>query len=217
MSSVRPPIGPAAHITTAVPTDIIFALSVRQYHEMIRAGILTAADPVELLEGLLVVKMPKNPRHVATTRAAGQAVEQLLHTGWHVRMQDPITLADSEPEPDVAVVRGGPERYENRHPGARDVGLVIEVSDATLERDRRAKVRVYASAKLPVYWIVNLSANRIEVYTGPTGPGPDPTYRRHREYGPGDEVPVAIRGREVGRLAVSDLIPGLRRRDRRGR
>ena len=194
----------------------IFPLTVQQYHEMIRTGILTAADPVELLEGLLVVKMPKNPPHVAATRAAGRALDRVAPQGWHVRTQDPITLADSEPEPDVAIVRGEPERYEDHHPGARDVGLVIEVADASLERDRQLKLRVYGAGKLPVYWIVNLMANRVEVCTSPTGPGREPTYRGRRDYGPADQVPVLIRGKEVSRLPVSDLIPGLgRRRQRR--
>ena len=142
MSLAQPPLSPILQVPPSVPTDSIWPLSVRHYHEMIRSGILTAGDPVELLEGLLVVKMAKNPRHTAATQAVRRAVERLLPAGWHVRARDPITLADSEPEPDVAVVRGGPERYEDRHPGPRDVGLVIETADASLERDRRTKVRV---------------------------------------------------------------------------
>jgi hypothetical protein len=71
---------------------------------MIRAGILTDDDPVELLEGWLVPKMPKNPPHRITTRLTREALVGILPTGWYVDTQEPITTADSEPEPDVVVV-----------------------------------------------------------------------------------------------------------------
>jgi Uma2 family endonuclease len=111
---------------------------------MIQAGILTEDDPVELLEGWLVTKMPKKATHTLTTQLTQEILAQIVPNGWFVNAQEPITLKDSEPEPDVAVVRGKRRNYQNRHPGPTDVALVIEVADATLQRDQIIKKRLYA-------------------------------------------------------------------------
>lgn len=191
----------------AVSTEVIWRFSVDQYHAMIRAGILTEDDPVELLEGWLVTTMPKNPPHSVVTQLTREALAPILPSGWYVDAQEPITTADSEPEPDVVVVRGDRRQYLNRHPGPQDVALVIEVADSTLQRDRVLKKRLYAAAGIPVYWIVNLLDNQCEVYTEPSGPAEQPDYRQQQHYGPADTVPVVIEGREVGRLVVRDLLP----------
>jgi Uma2 family endonuclease len=193
--------------SAAVSTDVIWRFSVDQYHAMIRAGILTEDDPVELLEGWLVTKMPKNPPHSVVTQLTREALARILPSGWYVDAQEPITTADSEPEPDVVVVRGDRRQYLNRHPGPQDVALVIEVADSTLQRDRSLKKRLYAAAGIPVYWIVNLLDGQIEVYTNPSGPGEQPDYHQQQNYGPADAVPMMIEGREVGRLTVRDLLP----------
>jgi Uma2 family endonuclease len=155
----------------AVPSDYIWRLSVEQYHAMIRSGILTEDDPVALLDGWLVVKMPQNPRHRAAVRLIQNALERLVPTGWYVDTQAPITTADSEPEPDVVVVRGEVRQYLDRHPGPPDLALVVEVADATLQRERSLKKRLYAAAGIPVYWIANLAEGRFEVYADPTDQG----------------------------------------------
>jgi Uma2 family endonuclease len=87
-----------------------------------------------------------------------------------------------------------------------DTVLVIEVADTTLRQDHGVKKRAYAQAAIPVYWIVNLKANTIEVYTDPTGSS-KPDYRQCQEYGASDEIPVVIDGQEVGRVAVRELLP----------
>jgi Uma2 family endonuclease len=191
----------------AVPTLPIWRLSVEQYHEMIERGILTEDDPVELLEGWLIPKVPKKPRHSAATRRTRSALEPRLPKGWFIDIQEPITLADSEPEPDNSVVRGDKERYDSHHPGAKDVGLVVEVSEASLHRDRGAKKRIYAEAHIPVYWIVNLIDDQVEVHTDPTGPAARPDYRKRVVYRPGQSVPLVLGGKTVARIPVRDLLP----------
>jgi Uma2 family endonuclease len=190
-----------------VPAEPIWRLTVAQYHQMVESGILTEDDPVELLEGWLVSKMPKNPPHRLTTRLIREALEGIIPAGWYVDSQEPITLADSEPEPDVMIVRGQTRDYLNRHPGPHELALVVEVSDLTLSRDRAAKKRMYARAGVPLYWVVNLPAGRIEVYQDPTGPGQKPDYRQQQNYRQGDTIPVVIDGMEVGRLLVEALLP----------
>jgi Uma2 family endonuclease len=186
---------------------MIWRLTVRQYHEMVRRGILTDDDPVELLQGLLVTKMPKNPPHRIATGLLRDELRALCPPGWYVDTQEPITTDDSEPEPDVAIIRGDTKDYAGRHPGAGDVGLVAEVADTTLERDRTAKKSAYGRAGIGVYWIVNLVDRRIEVYSEATGPDSPLGYRQHRQYGMADEVPVIIAGKPVGGVQVSAVLP----------
>jgi Uma2 family endonuclease len=131
----------------------------------------------------------------------------VVPAGWYVDSQEPITLADSEPEPDVTVIRGETRDYFDRHPGPTDLALVVEVADTTLERDRPVKKRLYARAGLVIYWIINLSELLVEVYTEPSGPAEEPDYRERRDYGVDDSVPVVIEGREVGRIDVRELLP----------
>jgi Uma2 family endonuclease len=174
---------------------------------MIQAGILADDDPVELLDGWLILRMPKNPPHSLVTTLIRQALERLLLATWHIRAQEPITTDDSEPEPDVTVIRGEPRQYLDHHPGPKDAAIVIEVAHTTVPRDREMKKRLYARAGIPVCWIANLLENRFEVYTDPSGPTEQPDYRHRQDYGPGDDLPVVIDGVEVGRLAVRELLP----------
>jgi Uma2 family endonuclease len=190
-----------------VPTEPIWRLTVEQYHEMITAGILTEDDPVELLEGWLVLKMPKHPPHAVVTRLTQKALDRVVPPGWDVRVQDPLTTDTSEPEPDVAVTRGDTRDYLDRHPSPKDVAIAIEVSETSLARDRGLKKRIYARARIPVYWIINLINRRVEVYSSPSGPAKKPDYRRCQVLDHDDEVPVIIDGRSVGVLRVSDLLP----------
>jgi Uma2 family endonuclease len=145
----------------------VWRLSIEQYHQMRQQGILTEADPIELLEGLLIQKMTKNPPHRIATRLVREVLESFNLAGWYVETQEPISTMDSEPEPDVAVIRGNTRDYLDCHPGAADVALVIEVADSTLGRDRSLKKRLYARAGIANYWIVNLTDRRLEVYTNP--------------------------------------------------
>jgi len=131
----------------------------------------------------------------------------MLPAGWHVPSQEPITLLGSEPEPDLAVIRGGIRQYLDHRPSPQDVGLIVEVADATVRRDRGSKKRVYARSSIAVYWVVNLVENRIEVYTDPTGPVTKPDYRQRQVYGLSDMLPVVIGGQEIGRLVVRELLP----------
>lgn len=191
----------------AVPTDPIWRLQVQQYHDMIRAGILTDDDPVELLEGWLVTKMPKNPPHRISTQVTREAFAQLLPPGWYVDDQEPITTKDSEPEPDVVIVQGDRRDYLERHPYADEVGLVVEVADTTLQRDRTSKKRLYARAGIAVYWIINLVDRQIEVYTKPLSNAQLPDYQERKDFSIHDQIPLLLNGQEIGTIPVQNLLP----------
>jgi Uma2 family endonuclease len=134
-------------------------------------------------------------------------MKQPLLAGWHCRCRSGLTTDTSEPEPDVALVRGGARDYLAAHPGPHDVGLVVEVADASVKAHRDLKERVYARAGIPVYWLINLSGGRLAWCSDPTGPDPNPAYRQRQNLGPADSVPLVLDGREVFRIPVRDLLP----------
>jgi len=210
MSVLSPTTVPAmAPVPSAPPSPRpqLYRLSVDQYHAMAHAEILTEKDNVELLDGLLVQKMTKNPPHTLSTQLTRESIERVLPAGWFVNVQEPLTTAASEPEPDVSVVRGTRRQYAIQHPGPGDLALVVEVADSSLPDDRGLKKEVYARASIPVYWIVNLVDHMVEVYTDPTGPVNQPDYRQRQDFGPADDVPLVIDGQEVARIPVRDLLP----------
>jgi Uma2 family endonuclease len=185
----------------------VMRFSVEQYHRMIREGYFDEEDRFELLEGWIVPKMTRKPPHDVAIGLAQDALQGLVPEGWHIRGQSALTTAESEPEPDLAVVRGRRRDYVERHPGPGDMALVVEVADSSLSRDRGIKQRIYARARVPVYWIINLVDRVIEVYDEPTGPAASPSFANRRDFGPGDAVPVVLDGREVGHIAAGDLLP----------
>lgn len=185
----------------------LFRLSIKQYHAMIDAGVLTDDDPVELIEGILVYKVPKKPRHRIALAKLQRAITPLLPPDTSLQTQEPITLSDGEPEPDATVFRGKPEDYSTRHPGSDEVALVIEVADTTLARDRGIKLRSYARANLPVYWIVDLIGETIEVYRDPDPQAVPPTYRQPQIYDLRSSVPLEIRGQVIASIPVASVFP----------
>src|SRR5437763_1907972 len=142
MSVIAQPIAPPAADDVAIPTEPIYRLSVAQYHAMAEHGILNEDDRVELLEGWLVQKMTKYRPHTLTTGLVRRALDEIVPGGWYVDSQEPITTEESEPEPDVFVVRGDRRDFRDRQPGPRDVPLVIEVADSSLDTDQGTKKRV---------------------------------------------------------------------------
>ncbi len=181
--------------------------SVARYQKMIEAGILTSEDKVELLENYVVLKMPHNPPHDGTIDLVKAALPPCVPAGWLLRIQQTVALADSQPEPDFAIVRGSPRSYLQRHPGATDTGLIVEMANSSLLRDQRDKVRIYARAGIPCYWIVNLVDQRVEVHAQPSGPTAAPAYSALQTYRPGDTVPLVLDGVTVANVAVVDLLP----------
>ncbi|HXD86630.1 MAG TPA: Uma2 family endonuclease [Urbifossiella sp.] len=182
-------------------------ITVDEYHQMIADGVLTEDDRVELLDGYLVDKMPHDPLHDGTIQLIVAALLRVLPAAWCLRVQSVITLSASEPEPDLAIVRGNARSYLTQHPRPDDFGIVIEVSNTSLDSDREDKRVIYARARLPVYWNVNLIDRQIEVYEQPSGPSASPEYANHRVYQLGDATPVVLEGKAIASIPVADLLP----------
>ena len=178
-----------------------------RYDRLIDHGVLDEDDPVELLDGLLLVKEPQASPHRTSILLAAKALERAFGEGWFVQTQSPIVLDDrSEPEPDVCVVRGSPRDYVEAHPG-RPV-LVVEVAQSGLRLARGRKAVVYARARITDYWIVNLVDHVLEVYREPARPGPS---RRAWGYAAietlGAEASITPIAAPEAVVRVADLLP----------
>jgi Uma2 family endonuclease len=183
-----------------------YRFSIDQYHRMIEKGILNANDRVELLEGWIVKKMALSPPHNIAITRINRRVLRGLPEQWLLQVQGAVTLSGSEPEPDFAIIRGPERAYSHRKPRPRDVALLMEVADSSLLQDRLLKSRLYAAARIPEYWIINLGAARVEVYTQPKA-GKSPGYRQVRNYGLDESVPLVLQGRLIDQIPVRELIP----------
>jgi Uma2 family endonuclease len=192
---------PQTHTAILPADESYYRFSVAQYDKLVSLSIIDEDDSVELLDGLLVRKMGKNPPHRIIKKLLLDALQRLLPDGWYVDAQEPIVLAESEPEPDIMIIRGDP-RDHFPHPAAGAIALVVEVADTTLARDRKWKRRLYAKAGIPSYWIVNVVDNVIEVHTHLTaGEYGKPLIAR-----PGDMLPVELEGQFAGEIDVKAVI-----------
>ena len=189
-----------------LPAERFHRLSVDQYHRMIQAGILSEHDRVELLEGWMISKMTHNPPHDGTIQLVEEEVGPQLPPDWKLRIQSAITLATSEPEPDIAVVRGSVRRYLKAHPRPADIGCLMEVSESSIEDDRDRKGIIYARALIPIYWIINIPESQIEVYAEPRG-GRKACYAERQDFKPNNKIPLVLDGREIARFLVRNLLP----------
>jgi Uma2 family endonuclease len=202
----------AATLSPPSPTpDSLFRIHLDTYHRMIDLGLLTPRDKVVLSQGLLVKTMSKGPRHVTATARVIAALLPALPAGWFLRKEDPITLPlapdgfGSEPEPDVAVVRGTTADYADRHPGPADIRLIVEVADSFLKEDRDGLMQL-AWENIPVVWIINLRDRNVEVYTEPIAAGRESRYRQCAIKRDGDVLEVNFADFNIVGVRVDDLL-----------
>lgn len=187
-----------------------YHFDVRQFHRMMAAGIFED-QTVELVAGRIYA-MTDLPPHTFAVETFHESLRAMLaRDQWTIREEKPILIGRYwAPKPDLSVLRGNSANYATRQPRARDVALLVEVSDTTYHRDRGRKWRRYAAAGIPVYIIVRLKGldTLIEVWTGPTGRGPVARYTDVVRYSAraGESVPIEIDGNERGQIAVAELV-----------
>lgn len=183
-------------------------LSVEEYHHLIKRGILNEDDRCELLDGYLVPHVRRSPPHEYSRHVLADILHVLVRgQSWITRHRSGVTLSDSEPEPDLVLVRGHTRSYLERHPAPDDFGIIIEVADVTVEFDRTTRQRIYARGGMPVYWIVNVVDMQVEVFEKPSGPVLDPSYATSRIYKRGQSISLDLDGNTVGLIPVDDLLP----------
>ena len=190
-------------------------LNVGQYHQMIRDGILLDGEPIELIRGTLVYKdrrdktggvMTHGSRHLNTLNKLNAILSRwVAGRAAFLQIQGPIILnSESEPEPDCSLILGSVDDFRDDVPDAAAVLAVFEVANSSLRTDRRTKLRLYAEASIPLYFIVNLKDNLIEVHSEPI---PAESQYGHRiEFAPGDTLQVAVGDIGTFSIAVQELL-----------
>ena len=179
-----------------------------EYERLIDHGFLDEDDPIELLDGLLLVKEPQPSPHRTAVLLVAKAVERAFGGGWFVQTQSPIILDDrSEPEPDVCVVRGSPRDYVDSHPTRP--ALIVEIAQSGLPIARGRKAAVYARARIADYWILNLVDRVLEVHREPAPDAAAPFgwhYARRELFAAAAArvTPLAVPGASI---SVSHLLP----------
>ncbi len=179
--------------------------TVAEYDQMIRDGTIDG-KPLELLDGWIVEKMPHNPAHDSAISRLTKRLLRILGDDYLVRVQCSADVDTSVPEPDLAIVPGPEDRYDEQRPQPSDLLIVIEVSESSILQDRGFKQCLYARNKIAVYWIVNLQDRAVEVYTLPRG-GRNPTYRSRVDFTAGMAVPIIVAGKPLGTIPTSEILP----------
>jgi Uma2 family endonuclease len=189
--------------------DRLHRFTVEEYRALPAAGLLAPDARVELLEGVIVDMTPIGPEHCFSVGQLMEWLMRLAGKGWHVRCQQPISDGNSEPQPDVTVVRGVARDYIDHHPGAGEVGLVLEVADSSLAIERGVKLRVYAAAGIPEYWIVHLAKRQIEVLRDPyPAKGRKPAgFRESFVVNRRGKLTLTLNSVPLGQIKVIDVMP----------
>ena len=167
-----------------VPVQLRF-ITVEEYDQMVQAGVFPEDDRIELIEGNIITMSPIGAAHAGHVnrllRLLAPWAGQVLIT-----VQNPIRLPGSEPQPDFALLKSRVDDYAGAHPTARDVLLVVEVSDTSVDYDRSVKIPLYGRNGIPEAWLIDLEHQLVEVYRGPSAAG----YREKHTFGPGEQLLV---------------------------
>lgn len=138
--------------------------SIHEWHELVESGVLEG-KPVELLEGNIVEMSPEGIEHSYTNQSVSDYLRDLLKGQAYIRDSHPITLDNSEPEPDIAIVQLPTTIYRSHHPYPQDIYWLIEVSNRTLKKDLEQKTITYSRNKIPEYWVIDLKNKKLIVHT----------------------------------------------------
>lgn len=154
-------------------------ISVKGYHSLYEQGYIDEKN--ELIRGVIIQKMPKSPQHVFAVTYILEALREIFGPDFFLRSENPLTLKDSEPEPDIAVVEGRDIDFAAKHPST--ARLVVEVSKTTYDLDFD-KGLLYAEANIEAYWLVNLDKGETEVFSNPQ----NGRYTKHQIFTKGSSI-----------------------------
>jgi Uma2 family endonuclease len=158
-------------------------LSVKAYHALGEMGLIP--EKTELLYGQVYCKMPKSPLHRLLLMRLLQVLQAAIPAGMHVQTEQPIVCGDSEPEPDLSVIKGTIDDYATEHPGTAE--LVIEICVTSHDFDR-SKLRAYAAARVKEVWLILAPERQIEVHRQPKGE----QFASRSIHGPGGQLTSQI-------------------------
>ena len=151
--------------TLAEPLVRRHRITVEQYHRMGESGVFDPDARVELIEGEVIDMAPIGTRHGSMVMRLCHLLNAAVGERAFVSVQQSLRLSrNTEPEPDVALLKPRPDFYGGALPMGHDAWLVIEVADTTLEYDLRTKARLYASHGVPEYWVIDVVAGRVHLH-----------------------------------------------------
>jgi Uma2 family endonuclease len=155
------------------PLNNLKSWTVQDYHRMNELEIINPNERTELIAGQITIMVAKGTPHVLALRVLASELESLLvNQPIFVSTQDPIHLDDfSEPEPDLAIIKGNMFDYADRHPQPADIYLVVEVASATLKQDCEIKDKLYAKASIADYWVIDIPNHQVHIFRDPTPTG----------------------------------------------
>ena len=161
--------------------------TVKEYHQMVEAGILTEDDKVELIAGEIVKMAPMGLPHAVCLRRLDRIFNKLLYSQVIIDTQIPINLSDdSEPEPDLVLLRLRDDFYAEKHPQPEDIFLLVEVADSTIKYDREIKIPLYAENGISEAWLIDINQQLIEVYRQAEGN----SYQNVQQFFRGDSLTI---------------------------
>lgn len=194
-------VGPKKRWTTA------------EFDRLVNEGFIREGSSTYLWDFEIIEPMPENqPHRNAVANLYRLLIKLLPEEDWTVDFNGPLEVRDGyKPQPDLVVLYGPRERYNESVPVPSDVALVVEVSNTSYPKDSVLFLREYASAGIPQYWIINIPARRVEVYRQPSGPGVEaPGYARRDEYALDGAVPLTLEGvagvLEFGAVPVAAIL-----------
>lgn len=160
-------------------------INVDEYYKMAEVGILKPTDRVELIHGEIYNMSPIGSKHAGVVNKLAKLLNEIFRDEAIVGIQNPVRLStDSEPEPDISILKFKDDYYVNAHPNPKEILAIIEVADSTIKYDKEVKAPLYASHDIPVYWIIDLENSVIEVLTNPV----NDLYLEKKPYHSGDEL-----------------------------
>jgi Uma2 family endonuclease len=193
--------------TTKTGSGLVpYRLTVQQFLKMKAANVFDE-DRVELLGGTLYPLTADAP-HAFSVSGLGELIRRRLPTDWTVWEDKGVHLDRFWlPRPNIAVLKVPLMTFACRLPQPQDIALLVEIADTTYPRDSGIKLRQYAHARVPEYWIVHLEHRQVEVYRDPHGRGGKAKYRSVEIYRDDVEIPIVLDGQDLGRLAVREFLP----------
>jgi Uma2 family endonuclease len=147
-------------------TKTLYKWTVEDYHKLVDRGLL-GNKPVELLEGEIVEMSPEGVPHRYITSSVADYLREILAEKAYISEAHPVTLDNSEPEPDIAIIRLPKTIYKEHHPYSEDIYWLIEISDSTLSTDLEDKARIYARNNIQEYWVLDIKGKQLWVFRHP--------------------------------------------------
>ena len=145
-------------------TVTTYKWSIEEWHKLVDSGLLEGKS-IEFLEGEIIEVSPEGVEHSYTNRSVVKYLRQLFAQRAEIIQAQPITLDNSEPEPDIAIVRLPETIYRSHHPYPQDIYWLIEISNRTLIKDLNQKIITYARNGIPEYWVIDLVNKKLIVHT----------------------------------------------------